>query len=316
MKTRAEIDQIVNTYKSIYEQANHSPLIQGLVMPLNEFNDKLFILTPPIAPLVQMFSPVTGELCDYVQQGTPGYDITQLLGVKKWELPEYEPNTLRCGNAAGLFPHFIPKTDQTRLENIRRWDFERHENDLFEVTVKMDGSSLTAYYNDDHVGVCSRNFEVKEDVVDGTEIVPRSSFWSVVKKCGIDRLLKTLGRNIAIQGELCGPGIQKNRALLSENRFFVYDIWDIDNRKYFTAKERREFVDAVSVLFPDVILEHVPVIDFPWYGVELTVDRVKDFVTVQKYNDQKIEGIVFKSYDDPSFSGKFINPLYLLTDTD
>ena len=228
-----------------------------------------------------------------------GLDVTELLGVKKWEIP-----LAPClkGDALGLFPSFIPKTDEERWQNLTDREISWYSDDKFEVTVKMDGQSLTVYHNNEHNGVCSRNLELKES--------EESLQWKLVYDLDLIQALVGLNLNIAIQGELCGPGIQKNRMKLDKHRFFVFNIWDIDNKRYYSALERFDFINLLREKF-NVHLDHVDI-------VKTWVEGIPDLVTVDslsrevKYNGQVIEGLVYKSLDDPSFSFKYINPEFLL----
>ena len=81
----------------------------------------------------------------------PGQDLTEMLGIQKWEAPI---SAQMAGIMRGNFPMFIPKTDQERCQNLRKSIFETHENEVYEVTVKLDGSSMTVYVKDDYIGVC------------------------------------------------------------------------------------------------------------------------------------------------------------------
>ena len=96
-----------------------------------------------------------------------GQDVTELLQVKKYEMPI--PPALQ-GFAKGNFPSFIRKTDQERVQNIWYKLNEKYNHINFEVTLKLDGTSATYYYRDGEIGVCSRNLNLKieseEDLVD------------------------------------------------------------------------------------------------------------------------------------------------------
>ena len=92
------------------------------------------------------------------------YDVTELLNILKWE-PEI-PAQL-AGKLEGNFPSYIPKTDQERIQNyIRNMPLAVNQ---WEVTEKLDGSSMTVYRARDiakmdgghRMGVCSRNYELK-----------------------------------------------------------------------------------------------------------------------------------------------------------
>lgn len=72
-----------------------------------------------------------------------GEDVSELLGIQKYDPPV--PAQL-AGETRGLFPGFIPKTDQERIQNLTNDVKKWHKNGLtFEVTEKLDGSSMTVY---------------------------------------------------------------------------------------------------------------------------------------------------------------------------
>lgn len=172
-----------------------------------------------------------------------GTDVSDILGIVKWE----PPAEFQSADAKGLFPSFIPKTDQERIQNLSE-DFQKwkDQNAAWEVTEKLDGSSMTVFYFNGEVGVCSRNLELKED--------GNNTFWKAAKNNGATSVLKNKGRNLALQGELVGPGIQGNKYNLTEHVYFIYDIFDIDSQKYFLPEERQSFCK-------EAFLTHVPVLD-------------------------------------------------------
>jgi RNA ligase (TIGR02306 family) len=121
----------------------------------------------------------------------------------------------------------------------------------FEVTEKLEGSSMTCYIleNDDgefEFGVCSRNIDLKRD--------DANSFWEVAIRDGIEEKLKTLGQEIAIQGELIGPGVQGNIYGLTKLDFYVYDIYNVEIGEYVKPDQRQKMVSELG-------LKHVPILD-------------------------------------------------------
>lgn len=194
-------------------------LSQGLVLPI----EQLFTTNVPLE----------------------GDDVTDLLNIQKWE----PPATFSAANAKGNFPSFIPKTDQERIQNITR-KIERWSEDdttTFQVTEKLDGSSMTVYYKDSAIGVCSRNLELKLD--------EPSTFVDTAIYSGLVSRLTALGRNIAVQGELIGGSIQGNPYKIDGFQFFVFDIFDIDTGKYLTPQE-------VVIISEALCIQHVPVISY------------------------------------------------------
>jgi RNA ligase (TIGR02306 family) len=161
-----------------------------------------------------------GLLLPAANDANEGDDVTDALGIQKYEAPI--PAQL-SGMVRGNFPSYIPKTDQERIQNLtnelREW---AAEDCFWEVTEKLDGSSMTAYLYQGEFGVCSRNLDLKES--------ESNSFWRVARERDMENLLRALGRNLALQGELIGEGIQKNRYAIKGQQFYLFDIYDIDAR--------------------------------------------------------------------------------------
>jgi RNA ligase (TIGR02306 family) len=143
---------------------------QGLIIPIS-------VLNPPDTNI-------------YVEP-FEGLDVTEMLGIVKYEPPI--PAEL-AGKVKGLFPSFIPKTDEERVQNYsdRYQEWTLQSKHQFYVTEKLDGSSSTFYYNNGEFGVCSRNLELLE-----TE---GNTFWKVARELDLENKFKSLGRNLALQG--------------------------------------------------------------------------------------------------------------------
>ena len=142
-----------------------------------------------------------------------GADVTDLLKVRKWEMPEQVGS---AGIAIGDKPFGIPTTDETRIQSIPEF-LEHFRGKPYYISTKMDGTSCTVYVKDGKVGVCGRNDEYKEE----TE---GCSMWAYVYKHNLKEKLLALGEDIALQGEFCGAGIQKNRLKLFEPALYVFDV--------------------------------------------------------------------------------------------
>jgi RNA ligase (TIGR02306 family) len=237
-----------------------------------------------------------------------GLDLTESLGIQKWE-PSI-PAQLQ-GMMKGNFPSFIPKTDQERCQNLRKDIFETHKDEIYEVSVKLDGSSMTIYVKDGEVGVCSRNIDLKE-----TE---GNSFWKVARDQGlIDALqgyCEDMGLNLAIQGELIGEGIQGNPEKLKGQRFYLFDVYDITEDRYMEPSERYIVLDELKKGGADV--DHVPILE-PLRVTRFvdTIDDLLGFAEGPSLNPQtKREGVVFKSLSS-DFTFKAISNSYLLKHKD
>lgn len=237
-----------------------------------------------------------------------GADVTQDLGILKYEKPL--PAAL-AGVAKGNFPSFIPKTDQPRIQNCTR-NFEKwvEASTVWEVTEKLDGSSMTVYvkylqdFKEDEPsfieGVCSRNLDLKQDEA--------NPFWEATIKYDLHNKLMSIGRSLAIQGELVGEGIQGNPYKLTGRQFFCFDIWDIDNQKYLLPEERRQ-------LCFDLDIQHVPYFGRSLLGglfaSQSDVLADADGMSVVGAKPAR-EGLVYKSETEHDVSFKAISNAWLL----
>lgn len=153
-----------------------------------------------------------------------GADVTEELGIIKYEPPI---PTCLTGSVIGAFPAKIQKTDEERIQNLAS-EFGTFRGESFFVSEKVDGTSFTAFF-DSEFGICGRNYQYAEDA--------NNSYWRIAQELKLAETMKRLDRKIAIQGELIGPGIQKNRYKVKELKLFVFNIFDIDNFAYLEKQE-------------------------------------------------------------------------------
>lgn len=234
-----------------------------------------------------------------------GADVTDLLGVQKWEPPV--PVGMG-GRVKGGFPGFLPKTDETRVQVLEA-SLQRNRGKTFYVTEKLDGTSFTAFLRQGEFGICSRNLWMDE--TDESNVLAR-----VAKGLGLAEKLRAareiLGFDVAIQAEVIGPGIQKNKYGLKEVTIRVFNVLNVDGYK---------LVDHPSMIttLSKIGLESVPQLG----TIELghTVDELVAFsegVSVLNPQVQR-EGVVLRpiaeEYDEDiggRLSFKAINPKFLL----
>jgi RNA ligase (TIGR02306 family) len=248
-------------------------LSQGLLMPLDE---------------------AIPETTSFME----GDDVTEYLGIKKWEKPV---NAQLAGVCRGNFPSLIPKTDQERVQNMKK-EIAANAVSTFEVTEKLEGSSMTVYRmvvdGEMQFGVCSRNMDLKE-----TE---GNSFWATARKNDVEAKMIAVDEfwSFAIQGELIGPGIQGNIYGLKEPKFYVFDVYDIQAGEYLPPAARRDLIDRMG-------LDHVPVITTNFkleHGVDellAMAEHKSELANVER------EGIVFKE-SNGGMTFKAISNKYLL----
>jgi RNA ligase (TIGR02306 family) len=210
-----------------------------------------------------------------------GQDVTQLVGVTKYE--PVVPAHL-SGMAKGNFPAFLHKTDETRLQSEPRVLDEAISKGLVLVgTLKMDGTSFTAYRRDADFGVCSRNLDLKE-----TE---DNAHWRMARKLKLEEILRSEPRNLSIQGEMVGPGIQGNRMGFKEVDLYLFNLYDIDTGKYAGYNELVEFGQKHNIKVVPLVAQK----DFG-FGETATVSKMLEVALALNYdNGTPAEGIVWRS---------------------
>ena len=258
-------------------------LSQGLLLQIAEqFDDKVVLSAANSTTFIE------------------GDDVTAELGILKYEAPV--PACL-AGEVRGMFPGIIPKTDQERIQNLVS-DLETWTNSnlLWEVTEKLDGASMTVYVHNDDEGVCSRNLNLKEN--------DDNSLWKLARKYDMFSKIRATGRNLALQGEIVGEGIQGNPYKLKGQDFYLFDIYDIDAGKYLTPYERVKLAENMDI-------KHVPGTVFTRFLTTETVEALlleAEGKSVLCATTER-EGLVFKCHDQ-DISFKAISNKFLLKNGD
>jgi RNA ligase (TIGR02306 family) len=145
--------------------------------------------------------------------GAIGDCLTERLGVTK------APDGEQIDAGGQPFPvHLVDKTEQIRIQSEPDL-INRLLGHPYDITVKHDGTSATFLWIEDEFVVCSRN-----------QRAPRPSvYWDMAAKYDIAEKLR--GTGLAIQGEICGPKIQKNLLGLEEPMLYVFNVIDLKTRQ-------------------------------------------------------------------------------------
>lgn len=259
---------------------------QGLLMPLSEF-------------------PELTEAVYHV-----GDDVTDILGVRKWEIEE---RATTGGTVMGELPYDVPHTDETRVQENPEL-IQTFAGLEYYISTKMDGSSHSISIDENGFHVTGHNYEYKDD--------DTSSFYRLVKERGYqEKMEKFMDRcehqgeaikTLTIQGELCAPGIQKNRLRLTKPEWYVFTVRVNGKRVGLTVMQN--VCDALGM--PTVPIEEV--------GYDLparypTVEALLERADGEYPNGGKKEGIVIRPTEpvfspliSASLSMKVINNKYLL----
>lgn len=241
-----------------------------------------------LLPLEQVFPTASGMPVE-------GQDVTDILGIQKWE-PPISPQL--AGIVAGPFPSLVPKTDEERVQNLAA-DWDNYRNKVYEVTEKLEGSSMTVGIIDGEFIVCSRNLKLKE--------TDSNTFWRVARQLDIERKMRDKSlNNVVLQGELVGEGVQGNIYKLKGNEFYVFAIYDLQRGDYHPSTWRRIIVNSLE-------LKHVPVLH---EELNISAESVESIIAMADGMSQLCantlrEGLVFKSMED-STHWKAVSNKYLL----
>lgn len=142
-------------------------------------------------------------------------------------IPKEEAGQYKKKSAHEPFPEIIPRTDSTRLQHDPIAFLAAIQDKSITVTRKEDGCSCTFFHLNGVSKVCSRNY-----VWGSGDKGASPEYHTIFVQHDLKRKLKELKRNIAIQGEIVGPGINQNRMKLSALEFHVFDMFDIDTQEF------------------------------------------------------------------------------------
>lgn len=235
---------------------------------------------------------------DALEGAALGEDVGERLGIAKYEAPV--PKELE-GLARGMYPTRVPKTDQERIQNLAaQLPLWQAAGDEWEVSEKLEGASVTYAQLDNEFHACSRTVDYLD--------VEGNTMWALAHRFGLPAAFARVfaDRNVAIQGELVGPGIEGNIYKLTEHRFYVYDIYDADAGRYMGALERHALTKELGLM-------HVPVVHLSWkLDASATMDAILEMAVGPSalLSTQTREGLVYKRLNgETSFKG--ISNVYL-----
>ncbi|MBD2448657.1 hypothetical protein H6G76_16160 [Nostoc sp. FACHB-152] len=221
-----------------------------------------------------------------------GEEVSQMLGITKYVTPVPE----EPGAIAGL-PHNLIPSNETLYQSL---PLDKYLGQLVDVTLKVDGSSVSYYYANGNFKVCGRNLEIDLNKI--------NKYTHHVTQLNIDEKLayycKTHKVNLALRGEIYGQGIQSSKnnphSKLPLNVVF-YNVWLIDEMRYAFKEHKYYFSKVCKEL-------ELPYVDILEENVVLTYDLLKKYdEDLEKVDGQPFEGVVIKGKD---FSFKVINKHY------
>lgn len=224
-----------------------------------------------------------------------GDDVTEIIGITK------KPDQVTIsGDVIGAFPHqFMIKSDSERVQNLNSvWGQIQELN--WVVTEKIDGMSVGVINDNGVLRVTHRNNEVTAD--------NHPVFTAITA----EEFLAHVPDQWAVQGELFGPKIQKNRLRQDHVQFRIHAVyrqgapvpksewtdWMIDN----CVPVRAHYNPEVKNI-PETIDEIIDKYD----GIKSLInpDALAEGVVLSEWN-----GTVIPGMDRPNF--KVISNAYLM----
>ena len=299
--------QKLNKYK-ISTHKFRNQISQGLVIPI----DELKIIYNQINHTDAIILPIP------IAQPTEGYDLTEILGIEKYEPP------VSNGPLGELIHHewYIPKTDEERIqvcaENVLPKYVESERDDWY-ASIKLDGTSCTVGLFEDGFLIGGRNQWYKGPNM-YTETVNKNKDMKLV----LEGYKAINGLYLVFQGELCGPGIQGNKLGLKEKEWFVFNVF-VSKTGKIGSYVKCDLLRMMR-LCDELGLKHVPIIaeenQFNFdetKTIDETVNDLLNYVDNIKYKDyfedaspnQIAEGVVFR-LEDMTNSFKVISNKFLL----
>lgn len=208
-------------------------------------------------------------------------DVTDILNIQKWEAPI--PACL-SGKVKGIFPNEIPKTDEERIQNLSK-NIDYLKNFEYFVSEKLDGSSCTFYFINDCFGVCSRNYDLYES--------SNNTLWNIARRYSLEEKMRIYSEqnkkmNFAIQGEIIGEGIQKNKYKIKGQEFFVFNVYDISSKNFLDDQKILEICKEFNI-------NHVPILENNKNII--SIEDILQFAQGKSNINKDIEreGVVFKT---------------------
>lgn len=257
-----------------------------------------------------------------------GDDVTDIIGVKKYEKPDNNPIVdkprmpkvwykkwiylfkfnvlykafpfLRKKERSPFPTHLLSKTDENRIQSMPQL-LEICKGKEFYVNYKLDGSSLSIIHNKvlgrSKFRVCSRNFELHSKNNDWYKVFIETNF-----KDEILKLVNTFNTNdIMVQGEAIGK-FNGNHHNLQGNQIRLFNIF-VNGEKLNQAS----FMNTVLALnIPHCPLYKKVTLNHTMEEI-LKMSEIKDVLNP----NVEVEGLVWRSIDGMT-SFKVINNNYLM----
>jgi len=201
-----------------------------------------------------------------------GTDVTEQLGIT-----QYLPYAVEVDeNIIAAIPGYVSKTGEPRIQSYLDLLEEMRGVPCY-VTTKVDGESGTFVHREGDFFVCSHTSAFRE--------TSDNKYWQAANRYKVPQWLPYLG-NFAIQGEVAGSGIRKNRLGLDRVEFFCFNVYDINEGRYYNFDEFLGFCQQHG-------LQTVPV-DTPYVEFQYDLPELLKLAEGKYASGRQREGIVIR----------------------
>lgn len=281
-----------------------------------------------LLPYDEVYNYLEVQGCQPTYKNISHLDLTEQLGITKYEEPETNSGAGVKGGSSIKFPDGVIKTDEENFNNLIH-HIEKILPKRLILTTKIDGSSITLWCKDGKKGIASRNqgkplfttritgrrtktflekllFWTKPDLNLYEEVLNDSDFVKHgVKYLNIlESYCKKNNCNIVAQGEIYGQNMKGSGNKNNPHSKLPVDLAFFNICKYENQSIRlgqKEFLRITKEIgLPKV---HI-IIDRVFTSIEDIKQECEKY-----FKDNLIEGIVIRD-ENHNFSTKYMNNIY------
>lgn len=218
----------------------------------------------------------------------PGFDITEILGIQKYEAPA--PQDL---SAKGNLPFGIFKTDEENWQSV-----DVPYGEICDVTMKYEGQSGSFAYKNvpdrESFAICSRSLEIKPECENNfTRIAAKYDI-----KAKLTKFCQDNNVNLCLRGECYGSNIQNfkpNPHAGFPLDFALYNVLNLDTLKYEVKDSPFYYTKVAAAL-------GLKTVDLLEENVIITPELIEKYDSkLEKINGKLYEGVVCKLVNGGSF---------------
>lgn len=178
------------------------------------------------------------ELVEFLNSLEIGTEVTDILGVEKFEKPEVLGE---LGKIIGTFPsQYISQSDEERIQSEPE-SYKEIKGKSYYITSKVDGSSITNIWHSGELITATRNNTLGKE----------NEIRKLLEKNNIFKKLEEHNEDISFQSELYGVKIQKNKLRIVGNRLATFTI--SQDGSILSLEEMLEKVDKFNLEIPEII---------------------------------------------------------------